>query len=218
MAKSPVETAGDLQMGAKDQKTCRACGCRLIEGETWSYGLVKSRTYLCRKCNSEKGKAHYRQHSERALEVRRARLADTDACKRDSETKKNYYRRNKEKWSAYHATAKEKTRTDPWARASRLLTWVRTRAAKTGKEFDLDVEWIAERMGAGICEASGIALELQLAKIGRIHPWGPSVDRIDPSKGYTKDNCQIVCWAYNMAKSDWDHETVKRLAIAIASK
>ena len=29
---------------------------------------------------------------------------------------------------------------------------------------------------------------------------GPSIDRIDNNKGYTTDNCQIVCNMYNTGK------------------
>jgi len=33
-------------------------------------------------------------------------------------------------------------------------------------------------------------------------------DKIDPSKGYTKDNCRVVCWWYNLAKSIYSDEVV----------
>lgn len=33
-----------------------------------------------------------------------------------------------------------------------------------------------------------------------------SIDRIDPNKGYTKDNVQLVCAQVNMMKSDMSLE------------
>lgn len=199
-------------------KRCKTCAIELVPGANWSLGLMKNRSYLCRSCNSAKGKAHYKAHADRAMELRRERMRDAEAAKKAAAVKSDYYRENRERWKTYHQNAKAKQRTDPWARASRLLTWIRARAAKTGRDFDLDIEWIGSRLEAGVCEVTGIPLELQLSKIGQIHPWGPSVDRKDSSLGYTKENCQIVCWAYNMAKSDWDHEVVKRLAEAIVAK
>ena len=199
-------------------RRCRTCSVVLVPGDNWSEGLVRGRRYLCRACNSANGKAHYKKHAERATEVRRARMLKPESAQKASASKSAYYRENREKWKLYHQTAKAKMRQDPWARASRLLTWVRARAARKGCEFDLDVEWIGERLEAGCCEVTGLPLELQISKIGQIHPWGPSVDRIDSSLGYTKQNCQIVCWAYNMAKSDWNHDVVQRLAQAIVDR
>ena len=46
---------------------------------------------------------------------------------------------------------------------------------------------------------------------GNRAPTTPSVDKIDPSKGYTIDNCQIVCWWYNVAKHQFTNEVVLEL-------
>ena len=35
-----------------------------------------------------------------------------------------------------------------------------------------------------------------------------SIDQIKPSKGYTKDNIQLVCMAINQLKSDFDLNTI----------
>ena len=36
------------------------------------------------------------------------------------------------------------------------------------------------------------------------HTINASIDRIDPSKGYTKDNVQLVCSQVNMMKSNME--------------
>lgn len=36
----------------------------------------------------------------------------------------------------------------------------------------------------------------------------PSVDKIDPSRGYTEDNIQVVCWGYNLAKARFSDKEV----------
>ena len=43
-------------------------------------------------------------------------------------------------------------------------------------------------------------LECQPRK--KVNPFKASLDRIDPTKGYTEDNVRWVCWAVNQMKSD----------------
>ena len=38
---------------------------------------------------------------------------------------------------------------------------------------------------------------------GLSHPARPSLDRIDPTKGYTKDNVRITSWLINMVRSNY---------------
>jgi hypothetical protein len=45
--------------------------------------------------------------------------------------------------------------------------------------------------------------------------FAPSADRIDPGRGYTKDNVQIVCWQYNAAKHTFTDADVVRFARAV---
>ncbi len=44
-----------------------------------------------------------------------------------------------------------------------------------------------------------------------LNPYYPAIDRIDSSKGYTKDNCQLVLSIFNMLKLNYDEVTVKRI-------
>ncbi len=54
-----------------------------------------------------------------------------------------------------------------------------------------------------ICPVFGKKLDFEHAGgiIGR-NPYSPSLDRIDNSKGYTKDNVRIISWRANALKSD----------------
>lgn len=69
-------------------------------------------------------------------------------------------------------------------------------------------EWVANKLAAGVCELTGIAFELE-------GPWAPSIDRKSSNEGYTLENCRLVVWVYNMAKSTWNDETVLRMARAL---
>lgn len=50
----------------------------------------------------------------------------------------------------------------------------------------------------GICALSGVSMTYQLG-LGKV-PTNISIDKIDPSKGYTLDNIQFVCDIVNIMK------------------
>lgn len=199
-------------------KTCRTCGVNLVIGGNWTEGLVRKNSYLCRSCNSLRAKAYHSANRDRALEAKRRRLQNAEKAKADAVCKSKYYAENKEKWAKYRETQKKKEQSSPWHRAGRMLVWVRARAGKTSRDFDLTIEWVAERLERGVCEATGIPLILASDSSRAIPPWSPSIDRKDSSRGYTMDNCQVVCWAYNMAKSEWSDDVVLTMARALVAK
>ena len=49
------------------------------------------------------------------------------------------------------------------------------------------------------CSVSGIKFDMRKVEGMRIRPWMPSIDRIDPSKPYARENCRVVCAAVNLA-------------------
>lgn len=85
-----------------------------------------------------------------------------------------------------------------------LVVQVRSRSKRKGIEFDLDSQWAKDTLAAqaGKCALTGVTL---LAS----HPQGKrrghkhtvSIDRIDPNKGYTKDNCWLLSYIANVAKN-----------------
>lgn len=96
-------------------------------------------------------------------------------------------------------------------RASSLLSAARNRT----DDVSLTKEWIANKIAGGFCEASGLPFDLDSGRPAR--PFTPSLDRIDPTKGYTPENTQVVCWIYNRAKGVHDHQAVLILAKALVS-
>ncbi len=95
--------------------------------------------------------------------------------------------------------------------AKRILSNIKSRG-----NIDLDLEWVQERLDVGRCEVTNIKFETinyGEGKRGYNHtPWTPSIDKIDPIKGYTKENCQMVVWAYNRAKGLWGEDIMAKLA------
>jgi hypothetical protein len=85
-------------------------------------------------------------------------------------------------------------------RTSGLLTHTKMRSKAKQLPFDLDYDWLYSKIEAGVCESTGCEFDLESIEST---PLSPSIDRIDSSKGYTKDNCRVVIWGYNVAKSSW---------------
>lgn len=70
-----------------------------------------------------------------------------------------------------------------------------------------------------VCEATGLKLSLEMNRQGYTrHPYRPSIDRIDNSLGYTKDNCRVVAVIYNYAKSEFTDKDVLLMAVSLLEK
>ena len=79
------------------------------------------------------------------------------------------------------------------------LESLRARAKKMNLPFDLEYEDlnIPEK-----CPVFGYTLERTIYSQNKTRHLSPSVDRIDPNKGYTKDNIQIMSNLANVMKHD----------------
>ena len=69
------------------------------------------------------------------------------------------------------------------------------RASTKNRTFDIDYRWLSDNL-TDRCQATGIKFDYNKSWMV------PSLDRIDSSKGYTKDNCQLVLWCFNRMKTD----------------
>lgn len=65
----------------------------------------------------------------------------------------------------------------------------------------------------GMCAYSGLPLSIETN-----HPEIVSLDRIDSSKGYTKDNLQLLAWSVNKMKQEFSEEYFLKMCSLIASK
>jgi len=92
-----------------------------------------------------------------------------------------------------------------------LLRSAKYRADTRYLEFDLDIEWAIKQ--PSVCPKTGV--KLTYSENGKDYsnrqPTAASIDKIDASKGYTKDNCAIVCWWYNVSKQQYDDNMVYKL-------
>lgn len=114
---------------------------------------------------------------------------------------------NAPKWVKARRDHAHAMKVTPLGRARSLLYDIKNRCAKKGMEMTLTVDWLHQRLVAGRCEVTGIPFRLHETKTAYV----PSVDRIDPKKGYNPENCQVVVLMYNTAKGNWDHDTLMEM-------
>jgi hypothetical protein len=95
-------------------------------------------------------------------------------------------------------------------RASRLVSAAKNRASARGLPFDLDVEWVLERLTTGLCQLSGMPFDMSASRsMGT-----PSLDKIDPKGGYTKQNTRVILFGLNAALGTWGEKALFDAATA----
>jgi hypothetical protein len=149
--------------------------------------------------NTERNKSYYQKNREKLLE---------DA--------KEYYRQNKEKVLAYKAVYNEENKEHRQKRDReyyrnkhevRMVGGARARAKKFNLEFSLTKEDI---FVPETCPLLGIPLFIADGK-KNAKPNSPSLDRIDPSKGYTPDNVWVISHKANTMKSNATFEEFEEM-------
>ena len=114
------------------------------------------------------------------------------------EYQEKYRQKNKEKIATYHKHRREENY------LQYLLIESKSRAKQCGWSNTLDLPWLESNFATLVCAKTGISFSEDSI-------WRPSIDRIDSEQGYTKTNCQLVCWAYNRAKSNMSDENMYKL-------
>ncbi len=217
-------------------KKCGKCG---VEKEIEFFSLNKNNkdghASICKKCHSDYRKENYKKNKIKViLQVNEYRINNPEKytskktnCYHKKQgrviehkcsfcgglvyaTKKNIEKNNNLYCSK---NCKDKNNKSDYYN---YLQDVKKRAIKTNKEFDIDENFIKnllENEQNGRCNITHIPIKIKnkhsLSDIIKT----ASLDRIDNSKGYTKDNLQWVCLGINYMKSkstdDKLHEFIK---------
>ena len=85
-----------------------------------------------------------------------------------------------------------------------ILQSAKTSARKKNHELTITVEDIVIPTH---CPILGVEIDRDAKRCYN----SPSIDRIDPSKGYTKDNIHIISWRANLLKSNMTLEECEKL-------
>jgi hypothetical protein len=146
------------------------------------HGNVKLRT--CVKCGEDKPSLHFNKTSTYCAECRRT------------------YMRN---WYA-------KSTRDPLQKIKTLMNGAHKRARQKGVPCSLTAAWCERAAKQTHCSVTGIAFEYGERLRGTsVDPRTPSLDRIDPKKGYTPDNVRLVCHWVNVARGELTDAQFKRM-------
>ena len=86
-----------------------------------------------------------------------------------------------------------------------LIRNAKKRAKKLGVEFTLTPNNLPF---VEVCPITGIKME---RNIEQFRENSFTLDRVDPSKGYTPDNVRVISWRANKAKSDLSSEEIYNL-------
>lgn len=131
------------------------------------------------------------------------------SCDKNYQSKRR--EENKNTSLEYGRKYQAKRRQDFDYRLRMLLNASKQRASLKNREHTITLEDIKELYPVdGKCPVFGFDLEFNS---GGFRETSPSIDRIDSSKGYTKDNIQIISWKANRIKS---YATVEELETVVS--
>ena len=135
-----------------------------------------------------------------------------DRCKEcDKAYQKQRRSENKESFLEYGRNYQAKRRQDFEYRLQMLLNASKQRAVLKQREHSLTLQDIKELYPINNkCPIFGFDLEFNSAGFRET---SPSLDRIDSSKGYTRDNVQVISWKANRIKS---YATVEELEAVVS--
>lgn len=106
----------------------------------------------------------------------------------------------------------------PSGRAHQLCISAKHRASLRSIPFDICEDEVREIIETGWCQATGLPFSLEPPSHTSTNPFSPSLDQIKPGRGYTPENTQVVCTAYNRAKGEYGESISLILARALVDK
>lgn len=213
--KFPVYGGGTRFLRNTTQETCPTCGKDFVR----IFGAQKYCSSKCCKYSVLERRDKKRERMVR--EYREQHPKECPQCSKSFIAKANHQifcsiECNKDvtrlqlRAIKYSTTYQKKLKvTKPWLT---LLWAAMTRAKKQNVPFDLSREWVEQRW-TGRCELTGIPFEYNVDKIT---VWAPSIDKIDPPKGYIQSNCRFILFGLNIFKytgTDADMYTIAEALI-----
>ena len=89
-------------------------------------------------------------------------------------------------------------------KAKRMMSAARSRAGKKGIPYSLGVaerRSVESSLMSGRCDLSGCPFGTG--------PFAPTLDRIQPARGYVPGNVRVIIWLMNAALGDWGEATLR---------
>lgn len=163
--------------------------------------LVESKE--CPKCNTEKLLTAFNNNkASKDGKQRLCRICDNESTK---------HNKSKRDHKAYEKAYRKARFNDIDFRLKGLLNASKARANQKQREHSITLQDLYELYPKdNKCPVFGFELQWNTAGFRET---SPSIDRIDSSRGYTKDNIQIISWKANRLKA---YATVEDLEAVLA--
>lgn len=104
--------------------------------------------------------------------------------------------------------------------ATALFRGLRINASTRAIPVEIEAADVARLLAdsGGRCSLTALPFTYSRDKDQRVRPWFPSVDRIDPRRGYTRDNVRLVCVIVNLALNRFGESALLRMATALSRR
>jgi hypothetical protein len=196
--------------------TCPHCGVSFPKPPT-------RQKYCSRECRA---KANWTRNSEKLKKVfKEWYIKNKD---HDCRKAREYYHKNREhalqvrdEYRKTHLEAECLRKLTKSVASAKLFPWKNLlkssfeRSKVKNIPFDLTPEWAANRW-TGFCEMTCLPFVLGAGSgVRGPRPYSPTIDKIDPLKGYTIGNCRFIIQAVNALKGSGTDEDVYRIAEAL---
>lgn len=163
-------------------------------------------------------------NAQRKARRKRVKKDDPEEAERRAEAHRKrcrkYHGKNKDQvntrakarnWNYDKEAAKEKRkRFRDRLPSNTVLNARKSKAKRDGLPFNLTKKWYAKQYEKG-CAVTGIPFDPP----GSRSPWTAHIDRIIPTRGYTRRNSRLVCACFNLAKKNWTDADVLQMAVAL---
>lgn len=197
-------------MQAVQRSEAKAAGLKtFFTGVPCINGHVEVRSVangVCYQCRRDTQNRHRAQNLEKDRQHSRDWYANNK--EKAVEWKRNWVAANPEKY----AERRKKYRSKAENRAKELLAAAKFNSKQKGVAFDLDYEWVLQKLNTGVCEMTGIKFDIEPLSKGRQNPYTASLDRIKPELGYTKTNVRMILWALNAAFNSYGEHVYADIA------
>lgn len=172
--------------------------CKQLKNETDFYGRGDGSTKKKSRCKSCDNAAKHQYYLKNNTKIRKKI--------------RKWYKNNKNKIK----TTQQKYNNTPKGRAVKLLKAAQSRAVKYNYEFKIDTKYILSMWEEqdSKCALTKIPFEMENKTQYNSNPYGPSIDRIDSSKGYIPGNVRLVCTAVNYALNEFGEQTFEKICRA----
>ena len=170
-------------IGGLKEKPCRECGISKAKSKFPKAGGLTCLSCISRSPKMVKKMREYQKNRYEDPKVRKELLR-----------KKSEYRKKLTKAGYY----KKYDQSTPRRWLAAKMRGARYKAVKNNMQYDLTTEFLFSlwEKQSGKCVLSGVFMTHC-----RNDPKSASIDRIDSSKGYTKDNIQLICSLMNLGKN-----------------